>query len=266
VTLHRLHRGLDPTERRWFWTFGLGSLLALFPVMAVSPTPRVLGASLLGIAPLVAMILERAWFVPEQVPRDKSAGAQIAGLTTVLLAFAHLIHAPGASWLSAGRLRDHAQEFVDHATSLRARMAVPEHPEIIVVRAVINSFYMPFVLDPTGQLPVHWRILSQTSHALVMRRGPRTLDIIVRPDDRIYSSGPDHLFRASHEGFRVGDVKQMAGVKITIMAIGSAGPRIVRYEFDRDLESPTFTWLAENNDGFTVEKPLPIGFGKPYDL
>lgn len=266
ITLRRLYRDLDADNRRWFWTFGLGSLLALPPVMSVSPTPRVLGASMLGVAPLVAMILERAWFVAEQTPRDKSAGAQVAGLTTILLAFAHLVHAPGASWLSAGRLHDHAYEFVDHAASLRARMTIPEHPEIIVVRAVINSFYMPFVLDPTGQLPVHWRILAQTPHALVLRRGPRTLDIIVRPEDRIYSSGPDHLFRADHEGFKVGDVAHMPGVKITILALGSVGPRIVRYEFDRDLESPTLTWLAENNDGFTVEKPLAIGFGKPYDL
>jgi hypothetical protein len=221
---------------------------------------------MLGVAPLVAMLLDRTWFVTEPRPRDRSASAQISGLATILLGFAHLVHAPGSAWLSADRLRDHAFEFVQHAESLRERLVIPDKPENIVVRAVINSFYMPFVLDPEGRLPVHWRILSQTTHALAIRRCPRTLDIIVRPEDRIYSSGPDHLFRQDHRAMAVGDVATMPGVRITILAVGSVGPRVVRYEFDRDLESPTLTWLAENNDGFTVEKPLPVGFGKPYDL
>lgn len=266
MTLRRLMVCLDESERRWFWMFGGGSVLALVPVMAVSPTPRVVGASMLGVAPLVAMLLERAWFVAEKEPRDKSVSVQLANGVTMLLAFAHLVHAPGAAWLSADRLRDHAQEFVDHAASLRARMTVPEHSEVIVVRAVINSFYMPFVLDPAGRLPVHWRILAQTPHALVLRRGPRTLEIIVRQEDRIYSSGPDHLFRADVSGMHEGDVVRMPGVRVTILAVGALGPRRVLYEFDRDLEAPEYTWLAENSDGFVVEKPLAIGFGKPYDL
>lgn len=266
VAMRRLFTKLDVEERRWFWFFAIGSLLALLPVMAVSPTPRVLGASMLGVAPLVAMLLDRAWFVSEPDRSDRSALTQISSFATILLAFAHLIHGPGAAWLSAGRLRDHATEFVQHAESLRERLVIPANPNIVVIRAVINSFYMPFVIDPTGRLPVYWRILSQTSHALVIRRGPRTLDIIVRPEDRIYSSGPDHLFRQDHSAMRVGDEASMPGVRIKIMAVGSVGPRIVRYEFDRDLDSPTLTWLSEHSDGFEIEKPLPIGLGKPFDL
>jgi hypothetical protein len=266
IVMRRLFVELDTANRRWFWIFGIGSLLALVPVMAVSPTPRVLGASMLGVAPLVAMLLNNAWFVSEPGRSERGILAQISSLATILLAFAHLVHAPGASWLSAGRLRDHAFEFVQHAESLRERLVPPPNPDIIVIRAVINSFYMPFVIDPKGSLPAHWRILSQTSHALVVRTGPRTLEITVRPDDRIYASGPDHLFRQDASTMRVGDVAKLPGVRITILAVGSAGPRVIRYEFDRDLDSPTLTWLAENADGFVIEKPLGIGFGKPYSL
>lgn len=266
IALRWLYVRLDQPERPWFWIFGIGSVIALVPVMAVSPTPRVVGVGVLGVAPLVAMLIERAWFVPEEKPQDRSLWTQLAQLVTMLIAFGHLVHAPAAAWLSADRIRDHAQEFIDHAKSLRAQMPNPENRELIVLRAVINSFYMPFLLDPEGRLPVHWRILSQTSHALVLRRGPRTLEIIVHPEDRIYSSGPDHLFRQYHADMREGAVMTMPGIRMTILSVGPAGPRRVLYEFDQDLESPKYTWLAENTDGFVVEKPLPIGFGKPYDL
>jgi hypothetical protein len=252
-------------RRRWFWFFAIGSLLAIVPVMAVSPSPRVLGSSMLGVAPLVAMLLDHVWFVSEPKRKARSAVVQITELAAILLAFAHLVHAPGTSWLSARRTRDHAVDFAKHAESIRARIDLSQTKEVIILRAVVNSFYMPFAIDPLGHVPVRCRILSQAGHALVLRRGPRTLDIVVRPEERIYSIGPDHLFRKDHT-FAVGDVHTMPGVRMTIMAVGSAGPRIVRYEFDQDLESPMYTWLAEDSEGFSIEKPLPIGFGKPYDL
>jgi len=266
VTMRRLFVELDAAHRRWFGIFAIGSILALIPVMAVSPTPRVLGTSMLGVAPLVAMLLDRAWFVAASGPPDRSISAQISGLVTVLFGFAHLIHAPGAAWLSADRFRDHAVEFVQHSESLRERLVIPANAEVVVVRAVSDSLFMPFVLDPYGRLSVRWLILSQTSHVLAIRRDSRTLDIIVRPDDRIYSNRADPLLRQAHSPMRVGDVATMPGVRVTILAVGSSGPRIVRYEFDRDLDSPTLTWLAQNGDGFSIEKPLGIGFGKPYDL
>lgn len=266
VTQRRLFLQLDAGRRRWFWIFSIGSLLALVPVMAVSPTPRVVGASLIGVAGLVGMLLERAWFVPEQVPRDRSASAQISGLMAVLLSFAHLVHAPGAAWLSSLRMQDMGREFVDQGESLRSRLVNPEKRDFVVLRGSVNALYMPFILDPEGRLPVRWRILSQTTHALVMRRGPRTLDIIVRPDERLYSSRRDNLFRDDPSTLRVGDVLTMPGIRVTILAVGSAGPRIARYDFDQDLDSPTLTWLVEKNEGFFIERPPLIGFGKPYDL
>ncbi|MBK9266624.1 MAG: hypothetical protein IPM54_43415 [Polyangiaceae bacterium] len=266
VAMRSVLAALDDARRRWFWFFAIGSLLAVIPVMAVSPSPRVLGTSMLGVAPLVAMLLDHVWFVSEPRRNDRGAAVQITGFAAIMLGFAHLVHAPGASWLSARRIRSHGEDFIKNAEALREQIGTPSNTEVIVVRGVVNAFYMPFVLDPFGRLPVRWRILSQTSHALVLRRGPRTLDIIVRPNDRVYSSGPDHLFRQDHSTWAVGNVATMPGVRMTILAVGTAGPRIVRYEFDRDLESPTFTWLAENSDGFSVEKPLGIGFGKPYDL
>ncbi len=266
ITMRRLFADLDEAHRRWFAIFAVGSILALIPVMAVSPTPRVIGTSMLGVAPLVAMLLDRAWFVAAAAPRDRSTSAQISGLVTVLLGFAHLIHAPGAAWLSASRFRDHAAEFVQQSKSLRERLVMSEKPEIIVVRSLTDSLFMPFVLDPNGRSPAHLLILSQTTHALAIRRDSRTLDIIVRPDGRIYSDRPDPLLRQDRSLMRIGDVATMTGVRITVLAVGSFGPRIVRYEFDRDLDSPTLTWLAQDQDGFSIEKPLAVGFGKPYDL
>ena len=221
---------------------------------------------MIGVAGLVGMLLERAWFVPEQEPRDRSASAQISGLMIVLLAFAHLVHAPGAAWLSSLRMRDLGRQFVDQAESLRSRLISPDKQDFVVLRGSVNALYMPFILDPEGRLPVRWRILSQTSHALVRRTGPRTLDIVVGPDERLYSSRRDNLFRDDPSTMRVGDVFKMPGVQVTILKVGSAGPQRARYDFEKDLDSPTFTWLVENNEGFLIERPPLVGFGKPYDL
>ena len=266
ITFRWLFRQLEVGQRRWFWTFAIGSLVALVPVMAVSPTPRVVGASMIGVAGLVAMLLERSWFVVEQGPRDRSLAAQISAMMAILLGFAHLVHGPGAAALSSERMREHGLEFVQHAESLRSRLVSSDKLDVVVLRASINAFYMPFILDPEGRLPVRWRILSQTKHTLVMRRGTRTLELIARPDERLYSLGRDHLFRDDPTTIRVGDVLHMPGVKVTILAVGTAGPRIARYEFDEDLDSSRLTWLVENNEGFAIERPPLIGFGKPYDL
>jgi hypothetical protein len=55
-------------------------------------------------------------------------------------------------------------------------------------------------------------------------------------------------------------------MKVSVLESNADGPRRVRFELDRDLDSPTLLWLSEDHTGDFPETPPPQqGFGKPFD-
>ncbi len=263
VPLRRTLAELDEAPRRAALWLLLGSVFALAPVLAVVPSPRLLGASLLGTAPLVALILDRAWF--HRVIEERRGQAELTGLVALLLGFAHLVHGPCTSWLVGRHFRQTASSFADHAAELEARLPDPANAEVVVLRGISGAFFLPFALARDGKLPARWRILAQTGHALALRRGPRTLDIIVPADQSIFPAGQGNLFRSVSEKLAVGDVFDVPGLRVTVLELGKEGPRSVRFQFDRDLEAAPLTWITERFDGFPEAVPPKQGFGMPFD-
>jgi hypothetical protein len=263
VTLRGVIAELAEAQRRAARWLLLGSFVALGPVLAVVPSPRLLGASLLGIAPVVALLLDRAWFPRVIAPRRGQA--ELTGLVALLLGFTHLVHGPLTSWLVGRHFQQSASSFADHAAELRARLEDPANTDVVVVRGMGGAFFLPFALDRHGQLPARWRILAQTGHVLALRRGPRTLDIVVPPDQSVFPSGPGNLFRNEEVKLAVGDVYEVPGLRATVLELGKDGPRSVRYQFDRDLEAAPLVWITERYEGFPEAAPPKIGFGVPFD-
>jgi hypothetical protein len=263
VPLRRTLAGLDDERRataRWLL---LGSFLALTPVLAVVPSPRLLGASLLGVAPVVALLLEQAWFT--DVRAERRGAAELTGLAALSLGFAHLVHGPATSWLVGRHFAGTAVLFVKNAAELRARIADPAHAEVMVIRGLGGSFFLPFALDQHGAPPARWRILAQTGHALALRRGARVLDILVPEGQGVFPTGSGNLFRNERVKVSAGNTYVVPGLRATILEMGAQGPRAVRYEFDRDLEDPSYTWISEGLDGYKDTPPPQIGFGEPLD-
>ncbi|MEP7119441.1 MAG: hypothetical protein ABJE95_00805 [Byssovorax sp.] len=241
----------------------LGSVLALAPVLAVVPSPRLLGASLLGVAPIVALLLDRAWF-PEKI-EPRHGYAELTGLVALLLGFAHLVHAPVTSWLVSRQFRQSAAIFAEHAAELRARLDDPANADVVIMRSMGGAFFLPLALNRHGAPPARWRILAHTGHALALRRGPRTLDIVVPPDQSIFPSGPGNIFRNDESKVSAGDVFDVPGLHVTVLEVGDSGPRSVRYEFDRDLDAAPLVWISERFDGFPDAAPPKVGFGASFD-
>jgi hypothetical protein len=263
VPIRRLLADLPETERRAASFLLLGSILALAPMLAVVPSPRLLGASLLGVAPIVALLLDRAWFPLEIAPRR--GHVELTGLVALLLGFAHLVHAPLTSWLVGRHFQRSASLFADHAAELRARLDDPAHTDVVIMRGMGGAFFLPFALDHFGQLPARWRILAQTGHALALRRGPRTLDIIVPPDQSVFPPGQNNLFRNDEIKMAAGDTFTVPGMHVTVLEVGPDGPRTIRYQFDRDLEAAPLVWITEKYEGFPDAAPPKIGFGSTFD-
>jgi hypothetical protein len=263
VPVRRALADLDEAQRRAALWLLLGSVFALAPVLAVVPSPRLLGASLLGTAPLVALILDRAWF--PRVIEARRGPAELTGLVALLLGFLHLVHGPFTSFLVGRHFRQTAVSFAEHAAELEGRLVDPAHAEVVVLRGISGAFFLPFALARDGKLPARWRILAQTGHALALRRGPRTLDIIVPADQSLFPAGPGNLFRNVSDKLAVGDAFDVPGVHVTVLELGKDGPRSARFDFDRDLDAASLTWMTERFDGFPEAVPPKQGFGMPFD-
>lgn len=273
VPLRRTYAALDARERALATWMFLGSLLAMTPVLAVVPSPRLLGASLLGIAACVALVLDRAWFPvrggppldEDGPPPPRSRAAELTGLVALALGFAHFVHGPVTSWLTGREFRASSGEFAARARELGARLPELASTELGVVRGSVGGFFLPFALDQRGVLPARWRILSETRHVLVLRRGPRTLELVAPKDRGLFSLSRGDLFRSESSRLAVGDEFDLPGMRVTVLENGDDGPRSARFEFDRDIDAPPFAWIAEEHDGFPLVELPKVGFGKPFD-
>ncbi len=241
-----------------------GSILALTPLLAVAPSPRLAGAALLGMAPCIALFLDEVWFSSPTGAPPASWLDRAAGTAAMVLGFAHLVHGPATGWLIGREFARSAEVFAANAAALHFRLGDTSKSEVVVMRALGGSFFLPFALDPRGAGPPRWTILAQTGHVLAQRRGPRTLELAVPKGQGLFPRGHDNLFRAADNPIAVGDRVKIPGVEITVLDVDEGGPRSARYECDRDLDLPTLTWIHEARSGCEPAPPPALGFGQPY--
>jgi hypothetical protein len=264
VPVRRMLAALPERTRASATWLLVGSALALVPTLAVVPARRLLGVAMVGIAAVVALLLDRAWFPADGEPTvSRGRAASLASLAALGLGFAHLVHGPGTSWLSARRHSLDAKDFASRVSSLRHRLGEPTTAEVGVVRGMGGLFFAPFALDARGTTPRRWCVLAQTGHVLALRREARTLDLIAAAGRGLFPTGEANLYRADNARLRVGDTIAVRGMKVTIVDVGEAGPRVARFVFDFDPDA--LSWL---NDAFggTGEVTLPgEAFGEPFE-
>jgi hypothetical protein len=259
VLLRRVVAAVGARERRAIAWMLLGSLGALVPVLAVVPAPRLLGIAAIGIAAIVALLVDHAWFPPSgETPRFVWASA-------TLLAFLHLVHGPAASWIAAHNLREVSLRYEKSARALGARLKDYGQAEAVVVRGGAGMFFGPFALTDDGAPPGRWRILAHTGHVLALRIDERTLELKVPNGQGIYPIGPGSLYRRENIPLVAGDVIEVPGMKVRIVEAGTAGPSVVRFTFDTPLEEAPRFFLQEEALGFADVSPPAPGFGIPLD-
>ncbi len=264
VPLRRALANLDEEKRGQAWWLLLGSLLSLFPMLAVMPAPRVLGAAFVGIAATVGLILDRAWFPP--LPEPRVGASEWSGLVALGLGFAHLVHGPVTSWVVTRNCRAEAMFFAEHAATLRERVTDPAHQEVVLVRGLGGPvFVLPYALDARGTPPARWRILALGGHVLVLTRDAHTVELVAGRGRSLFPADEGNLFRGEGAPLAVGDVVRVPGMRVTILEVVETGPRRARFELDEALDSPSLVWVADRFDGIQDGTPPPIGFGKPFD-
>ncbi len=229
----------------------LGSLLAVAPVTAVISSPRLLGASMLGVAAVVALLLERAWLTPESTPEGGRRGWATEHTATAALAlgFAHLVHAPVTSFLVAQRFRASASAFAEHSAGAAGAPRRARHRRARR-RARHGRRALPAVARTGGRRcrrPGTSSPRRGTSSRL--RVDARTVDLIAPMSHSVFSQGGGNLWRSETRKMPVGSVVQMPGMRVRVLEVGAEGPRRVRYELDRDLDAPSLLWISEGHAG-----------------
>ncbi len=248
----------DEDARRSAHALLVGSTLALVPMVTVLPSPRLLGVAMIGVAFAIAIALDHAWF-------SSSATNDFASLVVVLLGFMHLVHGPVTSFLSARFFHETSTNFTERTAWLRERVDNdPLDAKIAVARAGWQTvLFSPFALDPDGRLPKRWWVLSLVPHALMLRRGPNSLDLIVPKGRGYFPTGPDDLFRSTDLPLHAGDEIHVPGMRAKVIEDGQNGPGRVHFEFEQKLES--IVWIADGKDEWKDVPPPQIGFGMPLD-
>lgn len=260
---------LEPASRTFAAWMLYGSLLAIVPVLAAAPAPRLLGASMIGIASVVAIVVDLAWFPKsEDAARSPTAGPSSGprtgwmSLAALGLAFAHFVHGPGTSWLKAEGHRVAALDLVHRVEFVRANVADTKRTPVAAFRALASVFFMPFALDPKSP-PPRWFVLSQAGHALALRQGPRTLDLVVPPGG-IYPEGERSLYRRSDLPLKKGDEFRTKGMRVTVLDAGTKDSMRLRFEFDRDPSK--FVWISDTRTAIFLADLPKVGFGHPFDV
>ena len=236
----------------------LGSLLSMVPMVGVAPSARLLGIVMLGTAPLVALMLDRAWFVAQPV-------AGRFGVFAVVLAFFHLVHGPVTTFLQSKLYYDISNAFLERARALSERCDdKPEEAKIVLARSSWEIvLFLPFALRDDNRLPAKWWVLSLSPHALMLRRSDRVVELLVPKGRGYFPTGPNDLFRSEDHPLHAGDEVTVPGLHATVLETGERGPARLRFEFDQKLES--LVWVADGKEGWRDVPPPQIGFGMPLD-
>ncbi len=267
VPVRTTFAALAPEVRARARALLVGSHLALLPVLAVDPSPRVLGAALLGLAPIFALVMDHAWFpATTTATGDRRGAAELTGLVALGIGFFQLIHGPVTAFMIGEHYRRTSVDFVADVADLAGRIPDPAHDELLVLRGGPSSFFVPFALAGHGKMPSRWRVLSTTGHALGLRRDARAIELVVPKDQSMLTWFSWDLFRDTGTTFTEGQVVQTPGLTATILEVGRGGPRRVRFDLDADLDDPAHVWITESVKGDFPAATLPrLGFGQPYE-
>jgi hypothetical protein len=221
----------------------LGSLLALLPVAAAQPSPRLLVAPAVGATALLAAAIVHGL---ARVPRHRA----LALLGAAALAV-HLGVVPYRTHAASGDLATQAQ------TGLRwARAAEIPHDagatDIAIVSAsdFATATNLPWMRQLLGlPLPRSYRRLSGADQAhRLLRVDAHSFDLYVLSND-VRDAFAGSVHRPRTEPFVVGQRMHLRGMHVQVLGVSDGNPNALRFTFDAPLDDPRVLVLHATPEG-----------------
>ncbi|MCG8462118.1 MAG: hypothetical protein MI919_38025, partial [Holophagales bacterium] len=265
VVLARSWPGLGSGHRLQLAWMSIGAGLSLLPVVATAPSVRQLLAPMVGLAPVLATLLDLAWQRWREGRRPPRIGRAVAGACGVVLVLVHFVVAP------FGRVRA-TQAMADmHRQVDSMALEIPPYPgrgEVVLLNApgTMVGFYGPTFHDLRAETYMGtWLYLSAAPHDHRARRtGSHSLELEVVDGEMLATSL--ELTWPPARPYRVGDRRELDLATIEVLELGpGGGPTRLGVSLEIPLDSPDlhlYVWGAERvrvatlpTDGTWLEIP-----------
>jgi hypothetical protein len=237
-----------------FWL--AGAVLATIPVCGTHPEDRVLTATSLGGAAVIAHGLLA--LSHQRIGLRSPALQRAAGWTLLLV---HLVVAPlllplrTLAIVSMEVLMVSSDASIPHGPASQDQTVILLNPPIDLFAVYLPAFRLSRGVQPPGQL----RWLATGESALrVERLDDRTLSL--SPADGFLSTSSQQMFRRTARRFTLGEQVRLHGLTIQVTRLLSDGrPATVMARFDRDLDDSRLRWLRWEHRGYVRFVPPAIG-------
>jgi hypothetical protein len=225
----------DPLIRFW----ALGTFLSTLPACAAPPNDRLLTASGVGGAMLIAR------FIAANLERDYPYARRTANAATAGLIAVHALFSPFAL-----PLRTLAIDGLE-VLMRRADKTIPSDPgvtqrEVVLINPPVDPMPIYFAGFRQAQgIPrphyLRWLALG-VSEIVVSRLDDKTLNI--HPTEGYLSNSSQWMLRDRSRPSRVGDTVELADSTFVVMSVtNDQRPLDVQVRFAEPLESPHYQWL-----------------------
>jgi uncharacterized membrane protein YdcZ (DUF606 family) len=265
TAIHAACRRLDRVKRDHALWLLIGSLLALLPVLPARASTRFLGVAALGASAVVGIIIEAAWTDRRRLGQSNQRSVRgvpalgvIGSVIALGLTYAYGIESAQESheFASSGAA---AEEAFDRSLDFIRARGEERASTLVVLRGITppTALTIPFMLHDAA--PERFRALTETTGRItVARPGPTVLVITPVDGNSLLRYGTTDPTRA--KGMHVDDAFSVPGMRVTVLAVSSdQEPLALRFDFERDLNDPSFHWLIEGANGFRDATIPPVG-------
>jgi hypothetical protein len=256
-------------KRKLAW-FGLGSLLALGPVLLALPMDRLLVGSFLGGSVVLSFLLVN--ILDSLRNRTHRGRMRRFGLILVVghLVFWNFIASPVIVGLQIMGRKQGTRERLEAVRHSDLPDEELQRREVVILHAPgrpgqFVTWYFQAMLDYVGKpVPPSWRVLSIAPCDHVLKRIDRRSLELSCLNGKMLATMPEKLFRSSARPLHAGEVIEAGVMTVEILETSDIYPTRVRFRFEKPLEDRHFLFLRWKEG--TLRKASVPGTGETVIL